>query len=122
MADPGRADAHELLAEAERCCEKAARYNKSVSVQDRLSFEATRGCVLIEQGKTGEGEAVLRDVLDGFEDRVGRAYCLGYLAVAATRNGNTSEGRKYLEAACKLDPECAVLQRAARELELADHP
>jgi hypothetical protein len=122
MADPGRPEATELLSEAERCCERAARRGRSLSVQERLSFEATRGCILIEQGKTEDGAAVLRDVLDGLEDRVVWAYCLGYLAVAAARKRQRAEGRKYLEMARDLDPECVVLQRAAQEIELADRP
>jgi tetratricopeptide (TPR) repeat protein len=122
ITDPGRPKVTELLSDAERCCEEAASRGRLLSVQTRLSIEATRGCILIEQGKTEEGGAILRDVLDSFEDAEGRAYCLGYLAVAAARDRQRAEGRKYLEMAREFDPECVVLHRATRELERADRP
>jgi hypothetical protein len=70
----------------------------------------------VEQGKTEAGAAVLLLALNEVESAAAKAYCLGYLAVAAARQGLGPQARAALEKARRLAPGHITVERAEWEL------
>jgi hypothetical protein len=76
----------------------------------------TRGCVLVEMGRLGEGTPLIRAAMAGTEQSDSKACCACYLAVAASRGGDAPEARRLLEVARRLGPTCDVFPYAERVL------
>jgi tetratricopeptide (TPR) repeat protein len=105
-----------LLAEAEGYCREALGHEELFGAEQRASFRGTLGAVLVEQGRTEQGEVALRQALGGLTTPEARAWCLLYLALVAARQGRPEQARGHLEEGRRLNPEHPALARVAREL------
>jgi hypothetical protein len=101
---------------------EALRYEKEVARGYQWSWEGTRGCLLIEQGRVEEGAEALRNAAARLDDPLNRAYCLAYLAVAAARKDQWDQGARLLAQAQALFPGHPAVKRALREWFLAPTP
>jgi tetratricopeptide (TPR) repeat protein len=81
-----------------------------------VTLLATRGCVLVEMGKTEEGLALLQEIWEELQGPFEKAACGCYLALALTRKGRLEEANDYLETARGLGPDFPGVARVAREL------
>jgi hypothetical protein len=70
----------------------------------------------VEQGLLEEGERILRLAAGETEYPRARAWCLGYLAVVAARQGREAEARAAIEKARRLAPGHVAVARAEWEL------
>jgi hypothetical protein len=101
----------ELLEEADRC--SAAAYENA---SWHPNIMTTRGAVLVELGRPGEGLGLLREAMEKAHDKRTRAFAACYVAIGEHRRANREEAVRYLEAARKLDPDCLWLEKAGREI------
>jgi tetratricopeptide (TPR) repeat protein len=105
-----------LLDEGERRSQEALHAGRQLPLPEQWSLMGTYGCLLVEQGRLDEGAAVLRLALTEVEPASEKAYCLGYLAVVAARQGRPGEARAALERARRLWADCPAVRRAEWEL------
>jgi hypothetical protein len=98
----------ELLPEADDCSQRALR-----QLGWEPSIIGTRGAVLVELGRIGEGIALLKKALARHTDAFSRASAAYHIAVGEGRWGNAAESRKYMEMARRFDPEFFLLTENA---------
>jgi hypothetical protein len=108
----------DLLEEASRAVDEALPLARQTP-QIVVSVLATRGAVLIEQGKSEEGTALLQGALDAAETKHDKAVCHSYLGLASLRKDDPEGCRQHLETARGLSPECVCLEGVSRQLERA---
>jgi tetratricopeptide (TPR) repeat protein len=106
----------DLLLEAELFSEEALAIGSHLQFASLNSFQATRGCVLVEQGKTDEALALLHKVITSLQDSYEIAFSASYIALAEARRGRVQEAEHYLETARDVYPDCVVIPRVTREL------
>ena len=80
----------------------------------------TRGCVLVEQGRLEEGTKLIGAAMAGVEQSDHKACCACYLAVAASRRGDSAEARRLLDVARKLARDCDVFPYAEQVVAATD--
>jgi len=78
-----------------------------------ISVMGTRGSILIDLGRIGEGKAMLRTVLTKAENTIDKSYSNIFLALAEKQQGNPDLAREYAEAARTADPANPALKRIA---------
>jgi len=83
------------------------------------SIKGTRGTVLLELGKIDEAVPLLRETMQTHDVPNNKAQNACWLAIAETRRGNLSAGRKYLDEARKFDSTCFLIERAQKVLDRA---
>lgn len=76
-------------------------------------IKGTRGAVLLALGRVEEAVPFLKEALEQNQTAGNQALNACMLAMAEKKRGNPEEARKYLELARKLDPDCALLERAS---------
>jgi hypothetical protein len=76
-----------------------------------ISAKGTRGSVLIDRGRIGEGKAILEEVLAQTTSTIDKTYSNIFLALAAKSEGNLALARNHAAAAAKIDPACPALRR-----------
>ncbi len=105
----------ELLDEADKYSAEAYK-----QVPWAAQVRGTRGAVLVECGRIGEGLSLLKESAGANEDPRGEAAVACYIALGEMRRENRAEARKYLESARTLDPACLILARVENELRAAE--
>ncbi len=106
----------DLLLEADLFSKEALALGSHVNFASLSSFQATRGCVLVEQGTIDEGLALLLRAIPSLQDAYEVAFCASYIALAETRKGCFQESQRYLDIARKVYPDCVIIPRLTREL------
>jgi len=76
-----------------------------------ITSKGTLGSVLIDLGKTEEGAAMLKEVLEKTETITDKIYSNIFLALATQAEGNLKLAREYAQQARKIDVGCATLNR-----------
>lgn len=104
IADPN------LLWEADACSREAFSQTPWV-----IYVKGTRGSVLVELGDYDEGLQLLQDAFRNHPEKHGQALNACYIAIGECRRGNVNEGRNYFSVARRLDQQCVLLDREARE-------
>jgi tetratricopeptide (TPR) repeat protein len=112
----------ERIAEGERWSTEALNGGGGLSLPMQWSLMATYGTLQVEQGLLEEGARILRLAAGETEYPRARAWCLGYLAVVAARQGREAEARAALEKARRLAPGHIAVERAEWELARAPVP
>jgi tetratricopeptide (TPR) repeat protein len=74
-------------------------------------YQGTRGCVLIELGRIDEGVALLTSSFERHTEPVEKAEIACYLGIAASKQNNVPESRRWFGVARKLDDQCTLLDR-----------
>ncbi len=84
---------------------------------ERITGKGTRGAVLVELGRYDEGAALLREVWAASASEVDAAISAFYLGVAARRQGDRREARRWLRRSKGFAPFVGkwLLERIARE-------
>ncbi len=104
----------EFLAEADRYSVEAM-----TNLSWMPSIKGTRGTVLSELGKFDEAMPLLREAIQTHDIPNNKAQNACWLAIAETRRGNLTTGRKYLDEARKFDSTCFLIERAQKVLDRA---
>jgi tetratricopeptide (TPR) repeat protein len=112
----------ERVAEGERWSEEALNGGSGLPLATQWSLMGTYGALRVERGLLEEGERILRLAVGETEYPRARAWCLGYLAVVAARQGREAEARASLEKARRLAPGHLAVERAEWELARAPEP
>jgi hypothetical protein len=82
-----------------------------------LTLQGTRGSILVELGRLGEGKKMLEDVYARSKAVHDRGICALYLGLAAKSEGKQDEARAWGQRAKKLCPEEWLMRRVNVELE-----
>jgi tetratricopeptide (TPR) repeat protein len=113
---------HYMLGEAGDLASAEAASREAIAVlPNNPSILGTRGAILVELGRTGEGRDLLERALKGTRNKSGRATNLAALSLLAAQLGNTREARSHLAQAERLDPDCELLPRAKAALARHEH-
>jgi tetratricopeptide (TPR) repeat protein len=107
LADP------ELLDEADRLSESAIK-----NVPWALSVRSTRGAILIATGRIEEGIALLEDKRLTMESTDNRASVACSLSMGYAAKGGLDKAREFLQQAETLDPDCVLLERARKRINI----
>lgn len=102
-----------LLPEADACSRDALKALPWVA-----AVVGTRGTVLVALGRYEEGIQLLRKSMQDAENPRNRGENSCHIAIALARTGQWDEARKYLDLAKRLHPECWLVERAERALQL----
>jgi Tfp pilus assembly protein PilF len=100
-ADRASAEAHQMLPNA-------------------ATILGTRGALLVATGRVQEGKPLLKRALKLHHTRAHKATNLVGLALAALQQRQSKNARRLLKQAKDFDPDCELLPRGQRELDLAD--
>lgn len=100
-----------LLAEADQFSRQALE-----EIPWEPSIKRTRGSVLIELGQIEEGVRLVEQARWGNYSNANKALNACYLALAASRQGNAGQAKKYLDEVRRRDPKCVLLERVEKEL------
>jgi hypothetical protein len=104
-----------LLDDADRASAEAHR-----QLPNAASILGTRGAVLVARGRVEEGTLLLKRALKLQHLRAHKATNLVGLALAALQQGQRKNARRLLGEAKELDPDCELLGRGQRELDVAE--
>ena len=106
-----------LLAEADRFSQQALQEAPWLPY-----VRGTRGSVLIDLRRVEEGVLLVKQAFrENFEPKL-KALNACYLALALARQGKLPQAHDYIAAAESFDPACPLLERTAKEVELALPP
>jgi tetratricopeptide (TPR) repeat protein len=108
-------DNPELLDDADRASTEAHQ-----QLPNAASILGTRGAVLVAQGRVEEGKPLLQRALKLHRLRADKATNLVGLALAALQQRQRKDARRLLAEAKRLDPDCELLSRGQRELDIAE--
>jgi hypothetical protein len=100
-----------LLTEADRFSAEALSKAPNVA-----AFRGTRGVVLLQSGKTGEGLKHLKAAYRHHSEPTARATVACWIAIAKARTGHPEEARKWVQRARESCPTLDLLERAEGEL------
>jgi Zn-dependent protease len=78
----------------------------------QVTFQSTRGSVLVALGRQAEGLSLLKKAFDEEIDSRNRATIASVLAMANASTGEVAAGQEWLDRARALDGRCALLPRA----------
>jgi hypothetical protein len=81
-----------------------------------ITLKGTKGSLLVEEGKYGEGLQLLQEVMAHTTAENDRAVCSYYIALAMLETGRGEKGRELLEKAVQQYPVCAVRQQVTRRI------
>jgi predicted Zn-dependent protease len=76
-----------------------------------LTLKGTRGGVLVELGRIEEGKQLLEDCFKNSASVNDKSISACYLALAASKQGDTQRALDMLELARNVNPQCVVLLR-----------
>lgn len=96
----------ELLTKADTCSRLALKQSPK-----HPAYKGTRGSVLVELGKYGEGLKLLHEAMKSHPQNSEQALSACHIGIAEARQGNLVESRNYFAVARRLDPDCILLNR-----------
>lgn len=97
----------DLLAEVDRYSLLALEVQPEVN-----TLKGTRGSILIEMGRVGEGVAMLEEVFRDADTTTDKAICAFYLALASLQKGDEAGTRMWCEQLMQFGPSQWLVERA----------